>query len=79
MPVVQIHSGAPPKVPEIDQDLIAVLESLLEHAKAGQVRGYCAGFVIGEECDHWFMADEGYIPLLSFVTRKAVEALESDD
>lgn len=80
MAVVPIKSGTVPvKAPEIDQDLIAVLESLLEHAKAGEVRGYCAGFVIGDECDNWFMADEGYIPLLSFVTRKGLSDLESDD
>lgn len=79
MPVVPIKSGAVAKPPEVDQDLVSVLETLLAHAKAGEVRGFCAGFVIAEEGDHWFMADEGYIPLLSFVTRKGIDALESDD
>ena len=77
MVVVPIKPAAKP--PDVDPDLVAILETLLIAAKNGEVRGFCAGFVIEGEGDHWFMADEGYIPLLSFVTRKGVEALESDD
>ena len=77
MAVVQIRSEANP--PEVDPDLVSILETLLVHAKAGEVRGFCAGFVIGDDGDSWFMADPGYIPLLSFVTRKGVEGLEADD
>lgn len=79
MAVVPIKAGTVQKPPEVDPDLVSVLENLLAHAKAGEVRGFCAGFVIGDDGDHWFMADEGYIPVLSFFTRKSVEHLESDD
>ena len=80
MAVVPIKSGAvDTKPPEVDQDLVDVLERLLSHAKAGEVQGFCAGFVIDDEGEHWFMADDGSIPLLSFVSRKGIEALESDD
>lgn len=80
MTVVPIKSGAVAvKPPEVDKDLVEILETLLAHAKAGEVRGFLAGFVLDGEGDHWFMADEGNIPLLSFVSRKAIEALESDD
>lgn len=79
MAVVPIKAGTVQKPPEVDPDLVSVLENLLAHAKTGQIQGFCAGFVIDDEGDHWFMADEGYIPALSFFTRKAVEALEADD
>lgn len=79
MAVVPIKAGTEPKPPAVDPDLVSVLENLLEQAKAGRVQGLCVGFVIDDEGDHWFMADEGYIPSLSFFTRKAVEALEADD
>jgi hypothetical protein len=74
-----LKSGAPVKPPAVDPDLIAHLEMLLEHARKGEVQGYCAGFVVLDDDDHWFMADEGFIPLLSFATRKGIQALESDD
>lgn len=79
MAVVPIKAGTQAKPPEVDPDLVSFLETLLGHAKAGEVRGFCCGFVMGEEGDNWFMVDEGHLPFLSFLTRKAVEALESDD
>lgn len=79
MAVVPIKGTVEQKPPEVDPDLVSVLENLLLHAKAGEVRGLCVGFVVCDESDFWFMADEGYIPITSFITRKAVQDLESDE
>jgi hypothetical protein len=79
MPVVQMKSGAPLKLPAVDPELVSHLEMLLEHARKGEIQGYCAGYIVNGDDDNWYMADEGQIPLLSFTTRKAVHAIEADD
>lgn len=79
MAVVPIKAGTEVEPPKVDPDLVEHLEMLLTRARNGEVQGYCAGYVIAQDDDHWFMADEGYVPLLSFATRKGIEALESDD
>lgn len=79
MAVIPIKAGMAATPPAVDEDLVTHLELLLAHAKAGEIQGFCAGYVIHGEGDLWFMADEGQIPLLSFFTRKSVEGLESDD
>lgn len=78
MNIIPIRPGVV-KAPKVDPDLVGHLKLMLDAAERGEIQGYIGGYVLDESSDFWFMAEPEWIPHLSFVTRKGLAQLESDD